>query len=86
MICIKLSPQHGKKQSPSFKNQLYRIITTNCSIESLEPLSDETEDEMMLREALEDEAVKVIDRMEKCEVPLPFDHCRLGAIQRKVTH
>ena len=53
-----------------------------CRIESLEPLSDETEEEMMLREALEEEAAKVKDRI--VLKSLPFDYCRLGAIQRKV--
>ena len=56
----------------------------SCRIESLEPLSDETEEEMMLREALEDEAAKVQQRIASRADPLPFDFCRLGAIQRKV--
>ena len=40
---------------------------------------------MMLREALEEEAAKVTERIAARAVPLPFDYCRLGAIQRKVS-
>ena len=40
---------------------------------------------MVMREALEEEIVKVEARIEEKEKPLPFDYCRLGAIQRKVT-
>ena len=50
----------------------------------LEPLSDETEDEMMLRDAMEEEAAKVSNRMANADKPLPFDYCRLGSIHRKV--
>ena len=50
----------------------------------LELLSDETEDETMLRDALEEEAAKVSDRMSNADKPLPFDYCRLGSICRKV--
>ena len=46
--------------------------------------SDLTEDEMMLREALEEEAIKVKDRMTAHEEPLPFDHFRAGAVKVKV--
>lgn len=54
-------------------------------IESLDPLEEETEDELMLREALEEEIIKLTERMSDGKEPLPFDYCRLGAIQRKVS-
>lgn len=50
----------------------------------MEPLEDESEDDMMLREALAEEAIKVTNRMSAAKNPLPFDYCRLGSIQRKV--
>ncbi|XP_067933193.1 uncharacterized protein [Watersipora subatra] len=74
----------GKKDKKSSAKSEGGVISDEefLRIESLEPLSDETEEEMMLREALEEEATKVKDRI--AARALPFDYCRLGAIQRKL--